>query len=81
MDRIGRVYWKSFGSFMSGSYTDARSIEPVVFTLTEGQITILPVTVRLTKESPWVDFVPTARDPVLAKLSPLANFGSWKVAP
>ncbi len=81
MDRMGRMHWKAVAGALFGSPSEPWPIDPVNFTLTEGEITILPVSVSLTKESPWVKLVETNRDEVLAKLAALKNFDSWKVAP
>jgi hypothetical protein len=76
---MGTFYTQGFGLWYVISST--WPMEPVTFTLTEGAITILPVSVVSSLKDWRPRFVPTNRDEVLAQLAHLRNFSLWKVAP
>jgi len=88
---IDRVYTMSGPTMGGATYSgtaDPRPVRPVSFTLSEGTISILPVSLIVTMEWPrpnsffqrWT-FVPTNRDEALAELAKYDNFDRWRVAP
>lgn len=81
IDRMGRMVWRAFAGAIFGSRSEPWAIDPIEFSLVEGTITILPVTLKLTATFPGHFFVPTDRDTVLERLAALKNFAAWKVAP
>jgi hypothetical protein len=76
------------GGYMVGMTPEPRSIKPVTFTLKEGFVTILDVTLlawhKETTPNSWSQgwqWVQTNRDEALAELAKYGNFDHWKVAP